>query len=220
MLTEKEKAVLRFIQREKTEHEITPSTREIQRHIGFASQTSRDAVRRQTGARWILEDKRWESAIISAHGKGEASDHRMSIIKPRPMPEFPRKSALQLKQERKRERKERRRFQRIKTASPTKKLEDEIYREKRRAFLAKHPFCQVRVKPDGEIAPRYSQHPICGEPSGEVHHVRGRGRWYLDEKYWLATGNSFTCPHHAWITSHGNRAEELGYKEDPLKINA
>jgi repressor LexA len=40
MLTERQKAVLDFIQREQREKGITPSTREIQGHFGFASQTS------------------------------------------------------------------------------------------------------------------------------------------------------------------------------------
>jgi repressor LexA len=40
MLTERQKDVLNFIQREQRERGITPSTREIQNHFGFASQTS------------------------------------------------------------------------------------------------------------------------------------------------------------------------------------
>lgn len=40
MLTERQKAVLDFIQREQRETGVTPSTREIQSHFGFASQTS------------------------------------------------------------------------------------------------------------------------------------------------------------------------------------
>ena len=40
MLTERQKTVLDFIQREQRDKGITPSTREIQSHFGFASQTS------------------------------------------------------------------------------------------------------------------------------------------------------------------------------------
>jgi repressor LexA len=40
MLTDRQKDVLDFIQREQREKGITPSTREIQGHFGFASQTS------------------------------------------------------------------------------------------------------------------------------------------------------------------------------------
>src|SRR4029077_15634156 len=40
MLTDRQKNVLDFIQREQREKGITPSTREIQNHFGFASQTS------------------------------------------------------------------------------------------------------------------------------------------------------------------------------------
>jgi repressor LexA len=40
MLTERQRGVLDFIQTEQREKGITPSTREIQHHFGFASQTS------------------------------------------------------------------------------------------------------------------------------------------------------------------------------------
>src|SRR5438045_7062182 len=40
MLTERQKSVLDFIQREQRERGLTPSTREIQSHFRFASQTS------------------------------------------------------------------------------------------------------------------------------------------------------------------------------------
>src|SRR4051812_35624345 len=40
MLTDRQRGVLDFIQLEQREKGITPSTREIQRHFGFASQTS------------------------------------------------------------------------------------------------------------------------------------------------------------------------------------
>src|SRR5437764_12548506 len=40
MLTDRQQSVLDFIQAEQREKGITPSTREIQNHFGFASQTS------------------------------------------------------------------------------------------------------------------------------------------------------------------------------------
>src|SRR5437879_9862470 len=40
MLTDRKKNILDFIQHEQREKGITPSTREIQSHFGFASQTS------------------------------------------------------------------------------------------------------------------------------------------------------------------------------------
>jgi repressor LexA len=40
MLTDRQRSVLNFIQREQREKGLTPSTREIQTHFGFASQTS------------------------------------------------------------------------------------------------------------------------------------------------------------------------------------
>ncbi len=40
MLTERQQDILGFIQNEQREKGLTPSTREIQRHFGYASQTS------------------------------------------------------------------------------------------------------------------------------------------------------------------------------------
>ena len=40
MLTDRQKGILEFIQSEQREKGITPSTREIQHHFGYASQTS------------------------------------------------------------------------------------------------------------------------------------------------------------------------------------
>jgi repressor LexA len=40
MLTPRQRTVLEFIQSEQRQHGLTPSTREIQQHFGFASQTS------------------------------------------------------------------------------------------------------------------------------------------------------------------------------------
>src|SRR5438045_9784956 len=40
MLTDRQRGVLDFIQSEQREKGVTPSTREIQSHFGFASQTS------------------------------------------------------------------------------------------------------------------------------------------------------------------------------------
>ena len=40
MLTERQRGILEFIQFEQREKGMTPSTREIQHHFGFASQTS------------------------------------------------------------------------------------------------------------------------------------------------------------------------------------
>ena len=40
MLTERQRGILEFIQSEQREKGVTPSTREIQHHFGFASQTS------------------------------------------------------------------------------------------------------------------------------------------------------------------------------------
>ncbi len=128
----------------------------------------------------------------------------MSAIKPGSMPPFPKEPKLAHGAG-----KRRKRWERINRQSPTRKIEDEIYRVKRRKFLKAHPRCEVRVRPDKSIAPRNSTYPLCGRRSTQVHHVRRRGRFYLDEKFWLATERY----HHDWINNNGKEAERLGYVE-------
>jgi hypothetical protein len=97
--------------------------------------------------------------------------------------------------------------------SRLRRIQREIYDKQRRDFLREHPRCEVRVSMlTGEPVHRHSKEigtVQCKRSATQVHHVRGRGRWYLDKQYWLAVEQR----HHAWITSHGKLAEVLGYIE-------
>lgn len=59
----------------------------------------------------------------------------------------------------------------MRAVSKKRKTENDIYREKRKTFLAKHPFCQVGR---------------CGRKAAEVHHTHGRSHLLNDERYWKA----------------------------------
>ena len=82
----------------------------------------------------------------------------------------------------------------INTMSPRRKRESRVYLKLRKAFLAEHPICQMRVQ-------------CQGGRSSEVHHSRGRlGPNYLDVTGFIAA--CFYC--HAWVHAHGRQAREAG----------
>ncbi len=80
--------------------------------------------------------------------------------------------------------------------SPRRKKESKIYTKLRKQFLAENPVCQMKIQCEGGRAT-------------EVHHKKGRGKYYLDVSSWLAT--CFYC--HQWENSHRNQAVELGLRE-------
>lgn len=75
----------------------------------------------------------------------------------------------------------------------------DVYSKKRVAFLALHQFCQAKL-------------PCCTGRSTDVHHKRGRGKWYLVMSTWLAVCRQ--C--HQWIEEHPEEAKELGLSESRL----
>jgi len=95
------------------------------------------------------------------------------------------------------------------------KLKHDVYAAQRRDFLRKHPFCQVRIRDaDGSIAGRCDiwsggMTHRCERRSAQVHHMRGRGKWYNDERFFFP----ICAAHHAWVTNNGKAAERLGYVE-------
>ncbi len=50
--------------------------------------------------------------------------------------------------------------------------------------------------------PTYEACPV----STDVHHVKGRGKFYLDESTWMAVSRES----HRWIHNHPKEARELG----------
>jgi hypothetical protein len=105
------------------------------------------------------------------------------------------------------------RGKRLRSVSIGRRQINEAYSRKRRIFLARHPKCQVRVLiATGEPTHRHdfsSKTRPCGKRSTQVHHIRRRGKWLLDERYWLATEFN----HHRFIEENGKEAERLGYVE-------
>jgi hypothetical protein len=95
------------------------------------------------------------------------------------------------------------------------KLKHDIYTAQRRDFLSEHKFCGVRIMDsDGTIAERGhiwsgGMSHRCKRRATQVHHMRGRGKWYLDTRYWFP----ICASHHAWVTNNGKAAERLGYVE-------
>lgn len=95
-----------------------------------------------------------------------------------------------------REPKEKKR-KRMPQESAKRKAERRIYEIDRDVFLALNPWCKMNVLHD--VPKRASQ----------VHHKRGRGKWYLDMRYWIPS--CAAC--HEWENSHRNQAVALGLRE-------
>lgn len=132
-----------------------------------------------------------------------------------------------------------RRKRRMSRQSRTRRLQDDIYREKRRAFLARRPRCEFRRWSDGTPAPKdpdmktVTTHTLdsvqcdpmraqeihqeyarqCRRRSTQVHHIRPNGchggKYYLAEEWWFPSCN---CDHR-WINDNGREAMRLGYVE-------
>lgn len=74
------------------------------------------------------------------------------------------------------------------------------YLNLRRKFMSEHPNCEAR------IATR------CSLSACDVHHTKGRGKYYLDTLSWLAVCR----PCHNWIETHPKEAKELGLSDSRL----
>ena len=82
----------------------------------------------------------------------------------------------------------------IRRVSKKRRMDVVAYSRKRAQFLALHPECQV---------------PECSQPSNEVHHMKGRGRFYLAVSTWMAC-----CPyHHRMIHQHPSWARAEGFMQ-------
>lgn len=69
------------------------------------------------------------------------------------------------------------------------------YLNLRRKYFSEHPSCEAR------IAAR------CSMNAHDIHHTKGRGKYYLDVLTWLAVCR--TC--HMWIENNPKDAKELGF---------
>ncbi len=85
--------------------------------------------------------------------------------------------------------------------SSKKIIQDKEYTQLRKAFLLKHPLCQIHIP------------GICDKFSSEIHHKKGRGEYYLDISTWIACCRN--C--HSWAETHPEEAKELGFSESRLE---
>lgn len=93
-----------------------------------------------------------------------------------------------------------RKYHRIKKRSDKLSAEDVLYFQKREVFLKKHTRCQC-----GRNG--------CNRLATDIHHKKGRGKYYLVVKYWLAVAR--VC--HNWIGANHEEAKRLGLVLDRLK---
>lgn len=73
------------------------------------------------------------------------------------------------------------------------------YKVLRDQFMKLHPACQAGL--DG-----------CTVKATECHHMRGRGEYLLNDKYYLALCNN--C--HRWINEHNEAATAMGFCQSRL----
>lgn len=72
--------------------------------------------------------------------------------------------------------------------------ENNAYSKQRKSFLEEHPMCQAKLH-------------RCTLKSSEVHHKKGRGKYFLDESTWLSVCRN--C--HDYIENNPEDALELGF---------
>lgn len=89
---------------------------------------------------------------------------------------------------------------RVKRVSDKRKEQNKIYSERREIFLKAHQNCECgRPECIDEITKQVRK-------SEDVHHKKGRGKYFLDESTWLAVAR--VC--HQWIETHPLESKELG----------
>ena len=79
---------------------------------------------------------------------------------------------------------------------------DSEYSKLRLAFLYANSMCQAHL-------------PNCGVQATDVHHSKGRGKYYLATNTWVALCRS--C--HQWLELHPKEAKALGFSQDRLVNN-
>jgi hypothetical protein len=90
-------------------------------------------------------------------------------------------------------------FKKIKTVSGKKKAEDIIYSKLRKDFLDKPENSTCRAKLPGCLG--------VFKQDLTVHHMKGRGKYYLDTSTWIPL--CLSC--HEWVETHPKEAREMGF---------
>lgn len=85
---------------------------------------------------------------------------------------------------------------RINPKSKKMQVLDLAYSKLRRKFMENKPMCEAAL-------------PVCNGGSTDVHHMKGRGKYYLVERTWLSVCRQ--C--HTYIEEHPQEAIELGFSE-------
>ena len=86
----------------------------------------------------------------------------------------------------------------IKKVSDKRKIQNETYGQLRRIFLN---------KPENRIC------PITGRPTTDVHHKKGRGKYFLDTSTWVALsreGHRKVEENPQWAYENGYSIKRLG----------
>ena len=73
---------------------------------------------------------------------------------------------------------------------------DSVYTVLRRKFMEEYSMCQAAL-------------PGCNNSSTDIHHMKGRGLYYLEVSTWLSVCRQ--C--HTYIEEHPIEAIELGYSQ-------
>jgi hypothetical protein len=87
----------------------------------------------------------------------------------------------------------------IRPKSKKREQLDKVYSQLRRVFLLKHPKCQAAL-------------PGCQHDACDIHHKKGRGKWYLVISTWMAVCRK--C--HMWIETHPIEATDLGFRDSKI----
>jgi hypothetical protein len=84
----------------------------------------------------------------------------------------------------------------INKKSKKMRILDQAYTKLRRPFMEANPMCQAAL-------------PCCNGNSTDVHHKKGRNKYYLAVSTWLSVCRQ--C--HTYIEEHPKEARELGFSE-------
>lgn len=87
----------------------------------------------------------------------------------------------------------------LKGKSDKRNVLDQLYSKLRKEFLTKNPYCQAKLQG-------------CSAIATDVHHMKGRGVYYLDQSTWI--GLCRAC--HQYIELHPKEAKELGFSDERL----
>lgn len=91
-------------------------------------------------------------------------------------------------------------FPKINNKSQKKSKEDAVYSTLRKDFLLLKPTCEAKLEG-------------CSIRSTDVHHRKGRGKYYLVTTTWLSACRS--C--HDYIENNPDQAKQMGFSESRLK---